>query len=65
MAGVPEQAIILNAANEVAVAKFLNGDIGFCDIAGHVRATLEAGDYGIIADSFEAILALDREIRQR
>jgi 1-deoxy-D-xylulose 5-phosphate reductoisomerase len=47
------------------VAKFLNGDIGFCDIAGHVRATLEAGDYGIIADSFEAILALDREIRQR
>lgn len=65
MAGAPEQAIILNAANEVAVAKFLNGDIGFCDIAGHVRATLEAGDYGIIADSFEAILALDREIRQR
>ena len=65
MAGTPEQAIILNAANEVAVAKFLNGDIGFCDIAGHVRATLEAGDYGIIADSFEAILALDREIRQR
>ena len=65
MAGAPEQAIILNAANEVAVAKFLNGDIGFCDIAGHVRTTLEAGDYGIIADSFEAILALDREIRQR
>ena len=65
MAGAPEQAIILNAANEVAVAKFLNGDIGFCDIAGHVRATLEAGDYSIIADSFEAILALDREIRQR
>ena len=65
MAGAPEQAIILNAANEVAVEKFLNGDIGFCDIAGHVRATLEAGDYGIIADSFEAILALDREIRQR
>jgi 1-deoxy-D-xylulose-5-phosphate reductoisomerase len=65
MAGAPEQSIILNAANEVAVAKFLNGDIGFCDIAGHVRATLEAGDYGIIADSFEAILALDREIRQR
>ena len=65
MAGAPEQAIILNAANEVAVAKFLNGDIGFCDIAGHVRATLEAGDYGITADSFEAILALDREIRQR
>ena len=65
MAGDPEQAIILNAANEVAVEKFLNGDIGFCDIAGHVGATLEAGDYGIITDSFEAILALDREIRQR
>lgn len=65
MGGADEQAIILNAANEEAVERFLKGDIGFCDIAGQVEAALAAGDFGIVADSFDAVVALDREIRQR
>ena len=60
-----EQAIILNAANEMAVAQFLAGKIGFADIAAIVEGALAAGDSGIKADSYEAVIALDREIRQR
>ena len=33
---------VLNAANEVAVEAFLAGQIGFLDIAGTIRTTLEA-----------------------
>ncbi|MEC7245614.1 MAG: 1-deoxy-D-xylulose-5-phosphate reductoisomerase [Pseudomonadota bacterium] len=60
-----EQAIILNAANEIAVAQFLAGKIGFADIAAIVEGALAKGDCGIKADSYEAVIALDREIRQR
>ena len=60
-----EQAIILNAANEIAVAQFLAGKIGFADIAAIVEGALAKGDCGIEADSYEAVIALDREIRQR
>jgi len=60
-----EQAIILNAANEMAVAQFLAGKIGFADIAAIVEGALAKGDSGIKADSYEAVIALDREIRQR
>lgn len=60
-----EQAIILNAANEMAVAQFLAGEIGFADISTIVERALAAGDSGIKAHSYEAVIALDREIRQR
>ena len=60
-----EQAIILNAANEMAVAQFLAGKIGFADIAAIAEGALAKGDSGIKADSYEAVIALDREIRQR
>lgn len=33
---------VLNAANEVAVARFLAGEIGFLEIAGIIRRTLDA-----------------------
>ncbi|MHB1400711.1 MAG: 1-deoxy-D-xylulose-5-phosphate reductoisomerase, partial [Trichloromonadaceae bacterium] len=33
---------VLNAANEVAVEAFLTGQIGFLEIAGTIRTTLEA-----------------------
>ena len=61
----PEQAIILNAANEVAVELFLHEKIGFNEIAKQVEAALAAGDSGIKANSYEAVVALDTEIRQR
>ena len=61
----PELAIILNAANEVAVELFLGEKIGFNEIASQVEAALTAGDSGIKASSYDAVAALDSEIRQR
>lgn len=48
---------ILNAANEVAVQRFLAGEIGFLDIAAVVEATLEkipAGPIGNLEDVADA-----------
>ena len=61
----PELAIILNAANEVAVELFLGGKIRFNEIASQVEVALTAGDSGIKASSYDAVAALDSEIRQR
>lgn len=54
--------IMLNAANEVAVASFLDGRIGFLDIARVVEGTLQrmpAGRLGSLAD----VIEIDREAR--
>jgi 1-deoxy-D-xylulose-5-phosphate reductoisomerase len=55
---------ILNAANEVAVAAFLTGRIGFLDIAACVEATLSAYDPAPPADIAE-VVAIDAETRRR
>lgn len=56
---------ILNAANEVAVRAFLDGRIGFMDIAGVVEDVLEkAGPMAAGAD-LGAVLAIDAEARNR
>ncbi len=58
---------ILNAANEVAVAAFLGGRIGFLEIAGLVEQTIERISAQIVPavpDSIEAALALDHEGRE-
>ncbi len=60
----PEQAIILNTANEIAVQAFLAEQISFTDIPVLVEKALARGDFGIKASCFEAIKALDFEIRQ-
>ncbi|WP_328733457.1 1-deoxy-D-xylulose-5-phosphate reductoisomerase [Falsiroseomonas selenitidurans] len=54
---------ILNAANEVAVALFLEGRLGFLGIAAVVEQTLESLT-APLADGLEAILALDAEARR-
>ncbi len=54
---------ILNAANEVAVAHFLDGAIGFVDIASAVADVLSAADIQP-ADSLDAVLAADAESRR-
>ncbi len=36
---------VMNAANEIAVARFLNDEIGFLDIASIIRKTVDAHDY--------------------
>jgi 1-deoxy-D-xylulose-5-phosphate reductoisomerase len=53
---------ILNAANEIAVAAFLEGSIGFLDIASISADTLERSDPAAPA-SIEEVLEIDREAR--
>ncbi len=53
---------VLNAANEVAVAAFLGGAVGFLDIARIVENTLAAGIGGSLR-SLEDVLDVDREAR--
>lgn len=54
---------LLNAANEVAVAAFLDGRIAFPDIAGMIDSVL-ARVPGVAADSLERVLAADRQARE-
>ena len=53
---------VLNAANEVAVAAFLENQIGFLDIAGIVEATMERLGTPTV-DDLAAVLALDEAAR--
>ncbi|HET8802219.1 MAG TPA: 1-deoxy-D-xylulose-5-phosphate reductoisomerase [Marinobacter sp.] len=55
---------VLNAANEVAVAAFLNGDLCFADIPVIIERTLAITSVEP-ADSFEIIFAKDAEARER
>jgi 1-deoxy-D-xylulose-5-phosphate reductoisomerase len=55
---------ILNAANEVAVAAFLAGRIGFLEIAAIVADMLAAYDPPAPAD-VDAVVAIDAEARRR
>jgi 1-deoxy-D-xylulose-5-phosphate reductoisomerase len=54
---------ILNAANEVAVDAFLNGKIGFLDIAKIVEETLAAMNISPLND-LEAVMTSDAEARR-
>ncbi len=55
---------VLNAANEVAVAAFLRGNIGFADIPRLNGWTLETVPV-VIPGSIEEILAMDQEARRK
>lgn len=54
---------VLNAANEVAVEAFLDGRIGFTDIARCVEATLAGSDFSPVPD-LTTIIAADRAARR-
>lgn len=54
---------VLNAANEAAVARFLNGDFPFLDIARCCRAVLNAHDFDP-RPTLDGLLALDQWARQ-
>src|SRR4029078_7307301 len=56
--------IVLNAANEVAVASFLAGAIRFTDIALVVEPAL-AGDGGPAPSSIGEVVEIDRNTRER
>jgi len=53
---------VLNAANEVAVARFLDGRLGFTEIAEVVERTLGEYPHGV-ADDLDMLLAADAQAR--
>ena len=55
---------VLNAANEIAVAAFLDGQIGFLDIAQTVERVLDDMDTVALGD-IETVFAIDAEARRR
>jgi len=55
---------VLNAANEVAVAEFLKGNLAFTDIPVVIERTLAVTPV-VPADSFDVIFAKNSEARQR
>jgi len=55
---------VLNAANEVAVAAFLEGGLCFADIPVIIERTMAATDV-VSADSFDTIFRKDAEARER
>ncbi|TMN40769.1 1-deoxy-D-xylulose-5-phosphate reductoisomerase [Pseudoalteromonas sp. S2755] len=54
----------VNAANEIAVAAFLEGKIGFCDIYRVNALTLEHSELTVL-ESVESIMETDRTARHR
>ncbi len=54
---------ILNAANEIAVAAFLSGDIGFLEIAALVDNTLNGYDPNNMPQSLEDLFSIDAAAR--
>ena len=54
---------ILNAANEVAVARFLGGSIGFLDIVAAVEDALNSV-HSSMPDSLDAVLEIDANARR-
>ena len=55
----------LNAANEIAVAAFLQGQIGFLDIAALVANVLDGSDWAGAPENYEAVFHLDKLARAR
>ena len=55
---------VMNAANEVAVAWFLQGRIKFLDIAEIIRKTVASAEY-CVPQSVDEYLAIDRAVRER
>jgi 1-deoxy-D-xylulose-5-phosphate reductoisomerase len=54
---------VLNAANEAAVERFINGTLRFLDIASACQKVLEAHNF-LSTPNLEELLAADRWARQ-
>ncbi|MDD5400562.1 MAG: 1-deoxy-D-xylulose-5-phosphate reductoisomerase [Sulfurimonas sp.] len=57
----PSRAVVINAANEAAIKKFISREIGFMDIAKTVIRAYEKFD--TLPKSVDDVFALDEEVR--
>jgi 1-deoxy-D-xylulose 5-phosphate reductoisomerase len=56
---------VLNAANEVAVAQFLAGNIGFYTITESVLSVVDSMQYAKDTHTLDGIIECDREARRK
>ena len=54
----------MNAANEVAVQQFIDGKIGFLDIADRVERAMQETPY-IAKPTLEDLIETDKTVRQQ
>jgi 1-deoxy-D-xylulose-5-phosphate reductoisomerase len=57
----PQRGAVVNAANEAAIAQFIEGKIGFLDISRRVVEAFERFDR--VAGSVEEVFDIDKEVR--
>ena len=57
----PRRGVVINAANEAAMAQFISGEIGFLDISRRVIDAFER--FERVPESVEAVFAIDEEVR--
>lgn len=57
----PEKGLIINAANEAAIEKFITGKCGFSDISQLVIKAFNS--FNTLPSSVEDIFILDKEVR--
>ena len=63
LAAAPEQAVVLNAANEIAVAAFLQDKLTYCDIAELVDRGVNRFSTVAPTTSLDDVVNLDRYVR--
>ena len=58
----PKSGVVVNAANEVAIERFINKEIGFMDISKTIIQAFER--FTQVPNSVEDVFALDEEVRR-
>ena len=59
----PARGVVVNAANEVAIEKFINKEIGFMDISKTIIQAYEKFDYE--PQSVDEVFEIDKEVRAK
>ena len=65
LSSTPEHAVILNAANEVAVAAFLNNQLVYSEIAEVVDRALNRFSAVAVTKTLDDVIGLDFEVRNQ
>lgn len=58
----PHRGVVINAANEAAIEKFINKEIGFMDISKSIITAFEK--FQTMPQSVDEVFALDKEVRE-
>ena len=65
LSSTPEHAVILNAANEIAVAAFLHDQLIYNEIAELVDRALNRFSAAAVTKTLDDVFSLDREVRNQ